>query len=88
MLVRTIRDDPRSHTCMNLRYLRLKTGLEEAQSDSGWRVKEALGRKSVPENEKWRLGLLTTLLNMKMDKLIQVQDSKQLCAMIDSLCST
>ena len=88
MLVRTIRDDPRSHTCMNLRYLRLKTGLEEAQSYSGWRVKEALGRKNVPENEKWRLGLLTTLLNMKMDKLIQVQDSKQLCAMIDSLCST
>ena len=88
MLVRTVRDNPRSYTFMNLRYLRLKTGLEEVYSYADWKVREALRKKNVPENEKWRLELLTTLLNMKMDKLIQVQDSKQLCAMIDSLCST
>ena len=65
-----------------------ETGLEEVHSYTGWRVREALGKKNVPENEKWRLGLLTTLLKMKMDKFTQVQDSKQLCAMIDSLSST
>ena len=42
----------------------------------------------VPENEKWRLGLLTTHLSMRQDKYTNVQDSKQITAMIDSLSST
>ena len=88
LLVRIVKDDPRSHTCLNLRYLSQKTGLEKVESYAGWRVKEALGRKTVPESERWRLGLLTTLLNMKRDKFSQVQDSKQISAMIDSLSST
>ena len=88
MLVRVVRDDPRSHTCLNLRYLRQMTGLQEVDRYASWRVKAALGRKTVPENEKWRIGLLTTLLKMKMDKFFQVQDMQQLCAMIDSLSST
>ena len=83
-----MKDDPRSHTCLNLRYLSQKTGLEKVESYAGWRVKEALGRKTVPESERWRLGLLTTLLSMKRDKFSQVQDSKQISAMIDSLSST
>ena len=86
--VRRVKDDPRSHTCLNLRYLSQKTGLEKVESYAGWRVKEALGRKTVPESERWRLGLLTTLLSMKRDKFSQVQDSKQISAMIDSLSST
>ena len=88
LLVRIVKDDPRSHTCLNLRYLSQKTGLEKVESYAGWRVKEALGGKTVPESERWRLGLLTTLLSMKRDKFSQVQDSKQISAMIDSLSST
>ena len=55
---------------------------------SSWRVKDTLGLMKCPENEKWRLGLLTTLISMRQDKYTKVQDSKQLTAMIDSLSST
>ena len=88
LLVRIVRDDPRSHTCLNLRYLRAMTGLDQVEKYASWRVIDALGRKSVPEKEKWRLGLLTSLLSMKMDKFTKVQDNKSICAMIDSLSST
>ena len=62
--------------------------MEQVESFSSWRVKEALGMKQVPDNEKWRLGLLTTLLIMRQDRHTKVMDSKQLCGMIDSLSST
>ena len=88
MLVRIVKDDPRSHTCLNLRYLRGLTGLEQVEKYASWRVVDALGRKTVPEKEKWRLGLLTALLITKMDKFTMVQDNKTICAMIDSLSST
>ena len=83
-----MKDDPRSTTCRNLKYIRQMTGLQQAASYSSWRVKDALGMMKVPENEKWRLGLLTTLISMRQDKYTKVQDSKQLTAMIDSLSST
>jgi hypothetical protein len=44
--------------------------------------------KQVPEAEKWRLGLLDNLMTMKKERYLMVQDSKAICAMIDSLCST
>ena len=88
MLARMVKDDPRSTTYKNLKYLSQMTGLKQVENFASWRVKDALGKKEVPQNEKWRLRLLATLLNMKMDKYIQVQDSKQLCGMIDSLSST
>jgi hypothetical protein len=88
LLARLVKDDPRSSTCRNLRYIRQMTGLQQADSFSSWRVKGALSMKKVPENEKWRLGLLTTLISMRQDKYTNVQDSKQLTAMIDSLSST
>ena len=87
-MARLVKNDPRSTTCKNLRYIRQKTGLHQAEQFSSWRVKEALPMLKVPENKKWRLGLLTTLLSMRQDKYTIVQDSKQLTAMIDSLSST
>ena len=49
LLVRVVKDDPRSHTCLNLRYMSQMTGLQKVESYAGWRVKEALGWKIVPE---------------------------------------
>jgi hypothetical protein len=80
ILARIVKDDPRSTTCRNLRYLSQKTAMQQVESFSSWRVKEALGKRQVPDDEKWRLGLLTTLLSMRQDR--------QLCGMIDSLSST
>ena len=87
-MARMVKDDPRSTTCRNLRYLRQMTMMQQVEIYSSWRVKEALGMKKVPEHEKWRLGLLTSLLNMRQERYNRVMDSKQLCSMIDSLSST
>ena len=83
-----VSEDPRSTTCRNLRYLREVTNLEQAEQFSSWRIRESLPVKLVPEHEMWRLGLLTKLMDMRVEKYTEVLDSKRICAMIDSLCST
>jgi hypothetical protein len=72
----------------NLKYLRKVAKHDQAEWYSSWRVREMLPVKRVPDNEKWRLGLLTHLMELRMDRYLEVQDSKQICAMVDSLCST
>ena len=47
-----------------------------------------IASKSVPDAEKWRLGLLTKLMAMKQNQYMEVQDSKRITAMVESLCST
>ena len=81
-------NDPRPTTCQNLRYLRKVTNLENAEQFSSWRIREELPKKTVPEAEKWRLGLLTKLMAMKQNQYMEVQDSKRITAMVESLCST
>ena len=88
ILARMVSSDPRSTTCRNLKYLRMTTKLDKIEDYSSWRVKAALPVEKVPERELWRLGLLSSLLNMKTEKHLKVQDSKQICSMIDSLCNT
>ena len=88
MLVRMVSDDPRSNTCQNLRYLRRVTNLENPEQYSSWRIRKELPKKCVPDGEKWRLGLLSKLMTMKENMFMEVQDSKTITAMVDSLCST
>ena len=88
ILARVVQDDPRSTTCQNLRYLREATKLEHVEEYSSWRVRSLLPLKTVPENEMWRLGLMSTLMVAKSEKFMMVQDNKRICAMLDSLCST
>ena len=88
MLVQMVENDPRSTTCQNLRYLRKVSNLENAEQYSSWRIREELPQKSVPEAEKWRLGLLTKLMAVKQNQYMEVQDSKRITAMVESLCST
>ena len=83
-----VSDDPRSTTCRNLRLLRSKTGLSQPQMFSSMRIKAALPVQTVPEKEEWRLGLLTSLLKLRSEKNLKVEDSRSICAMIDSLCAT
>ena len=88
MLSKMVSADSRSPTCRNLKYIRSIMKHEQAEWYSPWRVRDMLPVKSVPENEKWRLGLLTHLMELRQNKYLEVQDSKQICAMVDSLCST
>ena len=90
MLVNMIADDPRSTTCQNLRYLRRMTNLDNPEQFGSWRVRKELPQKFVPESGRCRLGLLAKLMTMKQNKYMymEVQDSKRITAMLDSLCST
>ena len=88
VLARMVRSDPRSTTCRNLRYLREVTGRENVEWFASWKVRDFLPVRRVPEKEMWRVGLLNSLLGLWSEKYLMVQDSKRICAMIDSLCST
>ena len=88
MLVGMIEDDPRSNTCRNIRYLRKLTNLDKAEKYSSCRIRKELPKRSVPESETWRLGLLAELMRAKQSKYIEVQDTTRITAMIESLCST
>ena len=88
VLARMVSGDPRSATCRNLRYLKEVTKLENVEKYSSWRIRDALPVKKVPEKEMWRIGLMISLLDMRCEKYMMVQDTKRICAMMDSLCST
>ena len=88
VLARMVADDPRSTTCRNLRYLREVTNMDNVESYSSWRVRESLPVQNVPEKEMWRVGLLNSLMGLRSEKYKRIQDTKHICAMIDSLCST
>ena len=64
------------------------TGLSRPQFYSAVRVLTALPVKVVPENEKWRLGLLDNLFKLKGERYLRVEDRKRISSMINSLCST
>ena len=88
MLVRMVSSDPRSTTRKNLTYLRERTGLDQPEGLSSWRLAEVLPVQDVPQAEIWKLGLLSHVMEMKKKKFMEVQVSKRITAMLDSLCST
>ena len=88
VLAKIVSADPRSSTCLNLRYLERLTGLNQPQFFSSARIRIALPVRKVPEGEGWRLGLLDNLMKLKQERYLRVEDTKTICAMIDSLCST
>ena len=57
---------------------------------ASWRVKEMLPKITVPQTEMWRIGLLTTLLEIRRNCLFsQFSMTKEKTkSMIDSLCVT
>jgi hypothetical protein len=88
ILARIVSNDPRSSTCANLKYLKEMTKLPQPQFYSAPRVRLALPVQQVPESEKWRLGLLTSLMKVKREKQSRVEDTKHICDMIESLCNS
>ena len=88
ILANIVTADPRSTTCTNLKYLKKLTHMEQPEFFSAARVKLALPVREVPEPERWRLGLLTSLMKIKGEKYLRAEDTKHICAMIESLCNT
>ena len=88
ILARMVSRDPRSTTNRNLKYLEQKTNLKNPEFCSSWKVRDALPVQNVPEKEKWRLGLISTLMKVKKEKYLEVENMQNICAMLDSLAST
>ena len=61
LLANIVGRDPSSNTSDNIRYIRELTNLNP-WSYSASRIKAELPSQAVPENEKWRLGLMTALI--------------------------
>ena len=64
------------------------TSLPKPQLYSSWRIRETLPVQHVPEKEIWRLGLISALMKVKMERYSMVDDMQDICAMLDSLAST
>ena len=87
VMAEIVSKDARTTTAGNLAYLASLTNLDCATADK-FEVKSLLPVEMVPENEKWRLGLLDTLLQERCCIDREGGDTKRVTAMISSLCTT
>ena len=87
MLANIVARDPSSTTADNISYISELTKLSP-WSFSPARIKAALPSLDVPDKEKWRLGLLTSLLKMRNEQQFNFEETKQMDGMIDSLCNS
>ena len=88
ILARMVKNDVRSTTFANLKYLREVTKLAQPEQFGSARMKLELPVREVPDREKWRLGLISNLLKIREEKFLDVKDSKKICGMLESLCNT
>ena len=87
LLAHIVARDPKATTSKNLLYLKRVSGLDPWDF-SAQRIRCQLPVKEVPENQKWRLGLLSILMENRRGQFINAEDSSRITAMLDSLCST
>ena len=87
-LVQIVSNDPRSTTYRNLKLLRERTNLRQAEYYSRRRILISLPTERVPDTDTWRVRLLASCLKMRTEIENRVQDTEKICAMISSLCST
>ena len=63
---------------------RTETKLKNPEFCSSWKVRDALPVQNVPEKETWRLGMLSTLMKIKRETYLEVENILHICAMLDS----
>ena len=79
--------DARTVTASNTRMLTKLTGVDCTMADK-FSMKSLLQAKEVPECERWRLGLLDSLLELRTQQEKEGTDTKRVVAMLSSLCTT
>ena len=81
--------DRGSHTGSNVARLQEETGLNIWVTTPG-RVKDALTRAvpAPPPTDEWRIGFLEKLLARRQQMEIEVEDTRNVDELIDSLCSS
>ena len=87
LLVNVVARDIRSTTGKNLQLIERKTGLNPWTTNANL-VKEALKRPPVPNEDMWRLPLLDKFLIRRKEQEVQLEDTRAIDELIDSLCST
>ena len=83
-LARVTVADKASVTSENCQYVKRLTGLSPVQYGAA-RIKAALPRQSVPLEQQWRLGLLSSLLSLRKEKYRSQEDTARVEAMVVSL---
>ena len=66
-LYKIVKEDPSSVTHRNRIYVN-KICKEDVSMLTSVEVRDLVPNRSVPENESWRCGLLTTLMNIKISR--------------------
>ena len=87
VLANVVARDPSSNTANNVQYVKEVTKLSPWNFSQS-KIKSALKSLEVPHTEQWRIGLLDTLLKLRNEKYISIEDSNRTTSMIDSLCSS
>ena len=82
-----IRNDKSSVTGRNLDKIFQETGIKTLKA-STCEIRKALAPSDPPENEMWRIPLLEKYLNQRSQMELEVQDTKNIETLIESLCST
>ena len=79
--------DARTITASNARMLTGLTGIDCSMADK-FSMRSLLPIKEVPESERWRLGLLDALLEMRTQQEKEGVDTRRVVAMLSSLCTS
>ena len=87
LLAHIVSRDPESVTARNIRYVKELTSFDPWDFSS-LKIKAALPIKTVPEGERWRLGLLDSLVKIRRTKLTCLEDKQRITAMLNSLCNS
>ena len=84
-----VKGDVQTTTGQNARMILLETGLDPTRATSA-AIKQALegAIPPVPETEKWRLGYLGSMLQIRGEAHYDGKDTALLTSLIDSLCSS
>ena len=87
LLANIVARDPKSTTYKNIKYMEHLTDMSPWDY-SGLVIRKKLPVKQVPEGDKWRVGRITKLLDLRGQKHLCVQDNTRISAWLDSLCCT
>ena len=87
LLANIVAREPHSNTRKNIRYIEQLTQRNPCNFSTAV-IKKSLPVKLVPEDQKWRVGLITNLIKLRSQSHLCAEDHTRVSAMIDSLCST
>ena len=87
LLANLVSCDAQSVTSKNIALVERESGCSPWDYSS-MRVKSGLKRKTIPDNNEWRLSFLMKLLKLRRTEEKLLANTDRLTEMIDSLCDT